>query len=208
MQTARSGPFFAARAPPRQEAVRTPHAARLSSSGEGALPCAIPTAIFPTPSMPAGKSTRRPTTADPINFRSETCKNQPVGSVAMQSNGTPEPARRPHNDHKDSRHADAQNHPDPERRKGQVDVLRPGIHQPPGQAARPSGGGKPRCGDLHLVPQHQLLQRLPVLLVRPPLRPGGDPGRRGQHQRQHRRRPAMAPHPGYRQHRLHRLAAR
>ena len=57
----------------------------------------------------------------------------------------------------------------------------------------------------HLVSQYPLLQRLPLLLLRAPLRPGGHAGGPNHDLRQYRWRPALAAHLR-RQRRLHRLA--
>ena len=60
---------------------------------------------------------------------------------------------------------------------------------------------------VHLDAQHRLLLGLPLLLVRAALWAGGDADRKRHDQRGHRRGPAVAALP-WRQHHLHRLAAR
>ena len=59
---------------------------------------------------------------------------------------------------------------------------------------------------LHLLPLHQLLLRLPLLPVRPPLRPARRPRHLHLDQRRHRRRPALAAHLRRQERHLHRLA--
>jgi hypothetical protein len=94
----------------------------------------------------------------------------------------------------------------PKRRAGAPYVFRRRVRTTTGRTAAGHDRPWPRCRLVHLDPQHRLLQRLPVHQLRPALRAGGDDGADHQHQRQHRRRSALAAHLR-RQHRLHRLAA-
>src|SRR5215472_12126864 len=57
-----------------------------------------------------------------------------------------------------------------ERRQGAADLLARGDDAPAGQSPPPYGGGPPGCCAPDLLSQHQLLRRLPLLLLRPALR--------------------------------------
>ena len=76
---------------------------------------------------------------------------------------------------------------------------------PPRRDPRHHGQGRHRRRALHLLPQHQLLLRLPLLLLRPALRPRRHPRRLDLDLGRHRRRPAGAAHLRRQRH-LHRLA--
>ena len=80
-----------------------------------------------------------------------------------------------------------------------------GDAAPPRRDPRRHGDGRHRRRALHLLPQHQLLLRLPLLLLRPPLRPRRHPRRLDLDLGRHRRRPAGAAHLRRQRH-LHRLA--
>ncbi len=93
-----------------------------------------------------------------------------------------------------------------ERDQGQADLLGRGNAPAAGRAPPPHGRSGDRRRPVHLLPQHQLLRRLPLLRLRPAVRAGGDPGRPDHDLGQHRRRPTLAAHVR-RQPGLYRLAA-